>query len=297
MLPAPTAVVCHDAGATNLMIRWLAGHVRNGDIRVCAEGPARDLWRAKHPGIAFRSLDDAMDGAASLLSGTGWASDLEHRARTVARKFGIPSAAVIDHWVNYCERFERGGATVLPDEIWVADRDAFALAARKFPGLAIREMPNLYLRELVAEVERCNPLPPRNPPRNVLYVLEPIRRSWGDDARPGELQAFDYFAGFLRARGLCGVDLVLRPHPSDLAGKYDAWPARLPEVRIVVDLSASLAEQIARADWVVGCDSFALVIALEAGRRVFCTLPPHAPARCLPHADIREVRNMWRADA
>ncbi len=42
-----------------------------------------------------------MDKAASIITGTGWASDLEHSARLLAASHGKPTIAVIDHWVNY----------------------------------------------------------------------------------------------------------------------------------------------------------------------------------------------------
>jgi len=44
---------------------------------------------------------------------------------------------------------------------------------------------------------------------------------------------------------------------------------------------------------VVGCESFALVVALAAGRRVCSTLPPWAPPCRLPQPGIVRLADRW----
>jgi hypothetical protein len=287
-LPSPLAVVCHDAGAANHVLAWLEAEPVDG--RSFVEGPAEQLWRQhRPPGRVAASLDDAMDGAGALLSGTGWASPLEHEARRAARARGIPSVAVLDHWVNYPMRFERDGVTVLPDEIWVCDVHAAAEARRCFPGLRVREQPNRYLEaqlRAIAPVCRAGP--------DLLVVLEPARSDWGRPGHgAGEFQALDHLAARLGTLGLpAGAALRLRPHPSDAAGKYDAWIARHAPQGARLDDAPTLAEAISRCASVAGCESYALVVALAAGRRVICTLPPWAPPCRLPHPDIVHLKQL-----
>ena len=88
-----------------------------------------------------------------LISGTGWQSDLEHRARLLAHQLGIPSIAVLDHWSNYCERFRREGVEVLPDALWVADEEAAALATAAFPNVPVVQLPNHWLESLSSAVQ------------------------------------------------------------------------------------------------------------------------------------------------
>ena len=123
----------------------------------------------------------------------------------------------------------------------------------------------------------------------LLYVLEPARSDWGRQA-PGEFQALDYFAQNRHRLPLPpGTRIRLRPHPSDPPGKYEDWLRRqAPD--FTLDISANLPEALARAQWVAGCESFALVVALAAGRRVICTLPPWAPACRLPHAGLLHLK-------
>lgn len=286
----PLAVACHDAGAANLIAAWLRGW--RGEIRLCLAGPAVELWRRLDPGAELLPIGRALDGAATLLTGTGWASDHEHEARKRAQSMAIRSIAAVDHWVNYRERFIRHGELILPNELWVADPYAKAEVQRCFPGVPVRELPNLYLQGVVDEVAAFDPAAPAEKPARVLYVLEPIRRDWGAKERSGELQAFEYFLDYLRGIGAADARIVLRPHPSDPAGKYDDWPARFAGLDLAIDGGAPLARQIAWADWVVGCESFALVAALEAGRIVFSSLPHWAPPCALPHRELRHVRRL-----
>lgn len=282
-LATPLAIVCHDAGAANHVFAWLAAEPV--PCRAMVAGPAARLWAEHFPGRACcASLDEALDGAASVLSGSGWASTLEHAARRGARARGARSIAVVDHWVNYLPRFERDVERVLPDEIWVTDEHALAEARRCFPGVALRQQPNLYLKAAcreIAPVEAAGP--------DVLVVLEPARSDWGRSIA-GEFQALDHLVGHLGALALpADARLRLRPHPSDPPGKYDAWIAAQRPGLARLDDAPTLAAAISRCACVVGCESYAMVVALAAQRRVVCMLPPWAPACRLPHAGIERL--------
>lgn len=159
--PLTTAVVCHDAGAANIIIAGLLETGRS-DWRAYMRGPAEKLWKVAYPGVAsFDALDSTLEGVELLVTGTGWGSDLEHEARKLARSRGVRSVAVLDHWVNYAERFDRGGEAVWPDEFWVTDDYAMEIAKRTFPGKSVLQVPNCYveteLRDIARFKERAHP--------------------------------------------------------------------------------------------------------------------------------------------
>jgi len=283
--PGNTAVVCHDAGAANIVITGLLETGRN-DWRPYMRGPAQKLWNAAFPDIALcETVDAALDGADFLITGTGWASELEHVSRMQAGIRGIRTAAVIDHWVNYRERFIRNGETVWPDEFWVTDEYALGIAENAFPGKLVLLVPNYYVEKQLRDIVHIKK--PDVP--ELLYVLEPIRSDWGRGI-PGEFQALDYFFSSL-AHIKCPADTVflLRPHPSESEGKYNRWIESHPDLDIQLDDSLDLAESLGRATRVAGCQSFALVLALMAGRKVYCSLPPWAPPCVLPHGKLINV--------
>lgn len=281
-LRKPYAVAVHDAGAANMIAAWVAAAQRPPAI-VVARGPARAIW-AQRFGAAARFAEDPEEvrDTKTVITGTGWASDLEHRARVIAAAAGIRSVAVLDHWVNYAARFERDGVTHWPDAIWLGDKEALAIARRTFPEVPVERHANLYLAQQARE---AGPAPKVG---DVLFVSEPTHSDWGRD-RLGEFQALDHFMASRQAAGIPkSVPLRLRPHPSDPKGKYDEWLSAHPAARL--DSSPDMATALRPARWVAGLNSMGLVIALEAGRRVLCALPPGAPLCALPHRGIIALR-------
>jgi hypothetical protein len=283
-LPHAVTVVCHDAGACNLILPWLE---RPGlHVRAVMQGPALALWRARFgPAALCNSLDQALAGVQLVLTGTGWASTLEHEARGLAQRLNLRCAAVIDHWVNYPERFVFKGRQQWPDEFWLTDEMAVDIACRHFPQHRLRCYANRYLPE---QAQAIVPLRPGQ--GDVLLVMEPMRSDWGRGTA-GEWQALDYFMHMRASAGMGGpLRLRLRPHPSDPPGKYNAWLAR--NAGVVLDTHSSLALAMNGARWVVGCESQALVVALAAGRQVWSSLPPWAPPCRLPHAGVKHLSRL-----
>jgi hypothetical protein len=196
-----------------------------------------------------------------------------------ARAAGVRSAVWLDHWVNYPVRFD-----VLPDELWVCDEPAARIAREQLPGPPVKVMGNPYVEDLAAEIRAHER--PRGPGERVLYVTEPTSRlaalvtgdplGWGYDER-GALR------GYLER---CSPATVrLRPHPSEPAEKYADVVA---EFGLQLS-SGTLAEDIAWARTVVGCDSMAMVVALAAGRRVVSVIPPGGKPLSLPFSEIRRL--------
>lgn len=291
-LQFPIAVVAHDAGAANHIIAWLknAGH---DQVRACMTGPALTLWERSFPHVHNYELTNALAKAETLISGTGWASNLEYDARKMTRQLGINSIAVVDHWTNYRARFIRDEVEILPDEIWVTDEYAKKLAESEFNNLKVVQLPNLYLDSLVQEIRQLERGGVARTGNNLLYVLEPIRQAWGSDVAAGEFKGLDYFInnlGILRLGG--DVAIRLRPHPSDTIGKYDQWINAQKSMVISLDDSPSLAASIAWSDVVVGCQTYALVVALAADKRVVSSIPSWAPPCILPQSGIIKLSDL-----
>lgn len=286
------AVACNDAGAANIIINWLK-FMPEVTFRVHLGGPAEALWNRAFPGTINYGLDDAMNGSSMLLSGTGWATSLEHKARYSASNNGIFSVAVIDHWVNYESRFFRNGRFIYPDQIWVVDKYGYDLAKSAFSNQVIKLMPNYYLDEQVRKIKEFEKTFLRNTEeKNILYALEPIRVSWKhDEVIAGEFQALDYFVNNLSEISRGPINMRLRPHPSDNPGKYDDWVGQQNlDAKIDISEGTPLFEDVAWSDIVVGCQTYVLIIGLTAGKRSISCLPPYAPDSLLPYPEIEEFR-------
>ena len=253
-------------------------------------GPAKPIFAERCPWLGNGDFKDLIPNCKALVSGTGWATSFEHDARQIAKDVCCRSIAVIDHWTDYRVRFNRRGQEILPDEIWVADDYALQLARLEFPSIPVVKLWNAYLERLASEVRKTQVSIDGSRSDKVLYVLEPIRDDWGPLAQPGELLALEFFVHNLAALGFDeSASIQLRPHPSDPPGKYDSWMETHPNLNLALDSSVSLAKSLAWADVVVGCQTYAMVVALAAGKRVVCSIPPGMPPCMLPQQDITQL--------
>jgi hypothetical protein len=259
-------------------------------MQVYMEGPALVLWQRAFPAHKLcKTLEDALEGCRSLLTGTGWASDLEFDAIDAASDLGLQTAALLDHWTNYEQRFIRRGRIVWPKEFWVVDQYAFTIATQVFPEKCVKQVSDFYLK---TQVQQIGSTPSDSEEQTLLYLLEPARSNWGLN-RPGEFQALDYMLENLARLSLPeGVRILLRPHPSESLDKYSDWVAQHADKKVALDNSATLAEAVSQANWVAGCESYALVVALASGRTVYCTLPPWAPTCRLPHEGLIHIKSL-----
>ena len=302
------ALVAHDAGAAAHIASWFSLSKKN--LSIYAEGPAADIFRKVFDRTIEESLSSAIDTSSVVITGTGWSSDLEHQARKLAFSRNIPSVAVLDHWVNYRERFRRNGTSQLPGELWVSDAEAATLASLLFPNVPVKQLPNIWLEGLRTKVDSIRriqkrSLQPSCPAKRLVYFLEPIRVLWTDGpvikSEAGEFQGLRYWFNqlpHLIEQGLVApIDqiegLLLRPHPSEPLGKYDSliseynayWP-------ISIDSSSGLDESLAWADAAFGCETQALVAAMACGLPAFSTVPPWAPPCSLPQVSLNHLSRL-----
>lgn len=277
-------VVAHDAGAANHIFAWLrCGLIDINKTRMSLTGPALEIYRRAVPGFRNLPLEQAFEATTALISGTGWASDIEHNARIIARKRNIQSIAVIDHWTNYTMRFERHGEQILPDQIWVSDEYAAALCKHHFPSIKVQTQPNAFLDEQLHEITAFKSYQQDH----ILFLMEPARDNWGNPPLAGEFQAFDYFARhFNHFKRKPAQKVIIKPHPSDHDGKYSHLAELYPDLNISIDTTSPLPMLIASASIVAGCQTYAMIIALHADKQVISVLPPHAPRCVLPQDNI-----------
>lgn len=293
-----TAVVAHDAGGAEILSSllrregdgWRANHV------LVLDGPARRIFERKLGVVDCVDLVSAIGQASSVLCGTGWQSDLEVQAIALARQRGRKSVAFLDHWVNYRERFLRNGKLELPDEIRVGDAFALERARAVFSDLPVTQGENPYFLDLQEQFARQQ-APASHTGLHFLYVCEPVRdhalRQFGDERHWGytEEDALGYFLANVRLFGQPVARILIRPHPAEPAGKYDAIASEF-DLPVSFSDGRELAAEIADSDWLAGCNSMAMVMGLLAGRQVVCCIPPGGPACVLPHTDILSLQAM-----
>lgn len=289
-------VVAHDAGGAEI----ISSYIRQQDLKCqyVLAGPALKIFQRKLGSIDSQELLPAIRDSDGLLCGTSWQSELEWEAIEIARLLGKKSVAFLDHWVNYRERFVRDGETHLPDELWVGDEQAEIMARRLFPETPVRLIENPYFDDLRNELAELSQLQPSNKTNlKILYVCEPIRehalREHGNERYWGytEEEALQYFLENMKVLGRNVDRIVIRPHPSEPADKYN-WARKNYNLPIVSGGTKTLFEEVAECDVVVGCESMAMVIGLLAERRVISCIPPGGKGCELPQPEIESMQNL-----
>lgn len=272
-------IASHDAGGAEILASYVAQS--GAACRLVLEGPAIGVFKRILGPIEPLPMAEAISSSDWCLLGTSWQSDLEWRAIEEARRAGRRVVTFLDHWVNYAERFVRNGIQHLPDEIWVGDEEAHALARQHFPQTSVKLVPNPYFARVMQEITRheAQNLGRIGPGISVLFVCENIsehaRLRHGDVRHWGytEFDAIQYFFSRIEDIGVPIERVILRPHPSDPPGKYSSL---ISEHAPLAEQSSGrpLFEEIAECDIVAGCESMAQVVALLAKRRVLCAVPP-----------------------
>lgn len=292
-------IVSHDAGGAEILSSYVMQN--EGPWLFSLAGPAVNIFATKLHLAESLPLEVAVSKAEWILCGTSWQSDLEWRAIELAHESGKRSVAFIDHWVNYQERFIRVGIRRMPSEIWVGDEYAEDLAVKEFPDTKVRLVPNPHYEYIKQEVENLKMYQTTAVKGNesvvVLFVCENISehamlqhgdpRFWGYT----EFDAIEFFFNKISLLGATISSVVIRPHPSDPTGKYDEIIVRYAGLASL-SRAKSLLDDIAQADIVVGCESMAMVIAVQCGRRVISCIPLNEVALKLPFEEIEILSDL-----
>ena len=286
-------VGCHDAGGAELVSSWQRRE--RLPARYAIAGPALQVFQRKLGNDVIAAADDTeveWGGITQLVVGTSWPACLEWKLLGEARRRGIPSAAFVDHWVNYPLRFVREGRVHLPDELWVADTEADRVARETLPLVPVRLVGNPYLDDLADSVAGIK----RGTDGVALFVGEPLSeralqrhgnaRYWGYT----EVDALAYFLQALPMVAPEATNVVVRPHPAELGAKY-AIAAEASPVPLRICADVPLERQVAGALVVAGCNTMALAVADRLGVPAYCAIPPHGPPCAIPLPSIRRLRN------
>ena len=291
-------VVCHDAGGSEIVSSWVAKHRSEYLFMYLLEGPAVAVFGRKLGNLTNNTRSSILSDPSTfnfVLTGTSWASDLEKTIIRLAKNQSVPCASYLDHWMDYRERFESGGALVLPDEIWVGDLHAHRVATETFPQSRIKLEPNLYFEEMVNKV-RSLPAHSKRETVRVLYVTEPTSvvaaHKYGDPTYFGytEFEALDNYLSYLRTQSIRIDAIRIRLHPSEPDGKYrsiiEKYESYFP---IESSVNQDLTDDCAWSDWIVGCQSMAMVIGVLSGKTVFSCTPRNGSKFILPYKEIKKI--------
>jgi hypothetical protein len=287
-------IVCSDPGGANC----LAAYVKSKKIKFIAvlEGSAKNIFLKKFDKkIEIFSLAEGLKHTNHIITATSWSNDLEKKTIILAKKHKIKVSTILDHWVNYKERFMLNNKTILPDEIFTQDYFAFNLAKKYFRGVKIIKIPNYYLNASLKELKLFKV----NKDNNFLYLSEPIQSHYKkgilfDKNRDyDEYQSLKFFLNNVNRISQNIKKIIIRLHPSDKRFKYNNIISKFKHLPIRLSNNNSLLKDISQSSIIFGCETLAMVIALMAKKRVLCTIPPKSKSKCsLPYKSIEYLKDL-----
>lgn len=289
-------VVAHDAGGAEIISSYI--RQQGMECSYCLEGPARNVFARKLGSVDSLPLEELVDTCKWILCGSSFLSDLEWRALGLGRQAEKRTVAMLDHWVNYRQRFLRHGEWHFPDEIWVGDELGVSLAREALPEIKVSLVSNAYFLDIKRELAAI-PVPQRlgHTGTSMLYVCEPVREAglalYGNELFWGytEEDALRYFLSNVSCLAEKIDRIVVRPHPKEDLNKYN-WAAREFDLPIVSGEDKTLLEQIVASSLVAGCATMAMVVGLIAGKRVVSCIPPGGKASPLPFPEIENMQRL-----
>lgn len=284
-------IVSHDAGGAWELASWVKHMLDPGQCDFLLDGPAAGIYPQVLGPINCVSPGVDVSRYPQVLTSTSGVADWERQVIQRCRNNNVAVNTLLDHWVNYRQRFVLKGKLVYPDTLWVLDDYAERLVTTMTDVPPVERVESFYLRDQVNLIRQQTTLEQRsNLVTAILYLSEPAGNSGYSEFEA--LQAFIKYLADLPIIKPEGYRIRLRLHPAEQVGKYDAVLAAslaaLENSRLVVEVSSgtSLAEDCAWSDWVVGCQTRALVVALSAGKPAYSSLPSRAPPLVLPHKEI-----------
>ncbi len=277
-----TLIVSHDAGGAFLLSKWCRDWASKIDFVYCLKGPAIDIFMDVLPLLEYSEYSQ-WDGIKRVITSTGWQTSFELMAIKEAREKEIYTVSYLDHWANYGSRFLMNNRQYLPDEIWVADKEAKLIAKKEFLNKSItyRYIRNRHLSDLKRNISRCS-----FKKKYILICLEPIRTSYSI------VKAYDILIKYLIKTYSSNFNIILRDHPSKSETRIDyliKGLIRTFDIKISTD---SLENDLARSLCVIGYQSSVLVYSISLSIPTLSFYPNEIMEPILPHNKIEYISRL-----
>lgn len=292
-------LVAHDAGGAEILSLWAKQHLNH--IVAVLEGPAISVFDNNLTSVRNMGFSEAMALSFPVITGTSWQSDLEKRALFFATQHNIPCFAILDHWVNYKERLLYNGTNLHPSEVWCFDDFAKAKAETDFPYLTIRQYDNPYLNAVRHEFS-LHTMPPKKSlgtATSALYLAESIDSHMklaadcrSDTSFLAERQIFQYFLSRCKKAFPSLQRITVRPHPAHKLEELSWMYGCCTSYNLRISNCVSLTESILNHDLILGLETMAMVVALQAGKHVITVMPPNTRQCVLPFPEIQYLSKL-----
>ena len=299
-----TLLVSGNPGGARILASWAARQLEK-HFEFFLSSAAEDVFARYFSNVVNKRglvpLDKLLSGCDELICSTSVTGEpLEKDAIALAKMMGVPSAAYLDHWVSYRQRFVSEGAPVLPDEIWVGDVYGLEIARSEFPAKDIKLVPNNIFSSIKSSCFSVPKLSQRPKDIKVLYLTEynDLKRASGNsltaNSRWDEKETVNFFlSNVIKILPESRIEkIVFRVHPLEIQSDYEWILKSYPTLPLEFSEERDLERDCRLADLIVGRETMAMVEALYMGKTVISCVPPNSVPGCLPFKSILDFASL-----
>ncbi len=268
--------IFHDAGSANLGIAFL----KKKKIKThfyCA-GPALKIMKSYNKNFTNKNRPSSIiNNSEIVITGTSRINNIEYSVRKICKKKNITNITIIDHWTGYLKRFKKGKELILPNYLFVFNKQSFLMAKKIFNGkLVVKKFQNYFEQKILENIKKK-----KKNSLNLLYVLEPFDGKF-------EFDALNRFKIAILKFNL-KFNIIFKLHPSEKINKYSNWIKKNKNLNIKLVNEASISNTLSWADYVVGLESYLLVLAMKSKKKVYTLLPLNGKKFRLPFNKILNI--------
>jgi len=294
-------IISEDPGGAEILSSWCAQNL-DYNFYFLLSGPAIPIYKNKIDNCKIVSTDKAQELIISkffcqVIITQSWRSKFGLNLIPLAKAKNINTVFSADHWGNYGDFFNTTEALTtdfLCDEVWCGDSHAITNALDLgFPSNILKLVPN----EKFNEVKKALKIKKKKQgsPITLLYLTEPTSEhmiaKYNDPLFKGYneftiLQRFfsllpDYFPNIKK--------IIFRTHPNEKHDKYnDILSQSCISKKFEFSTNLNLIDDILESEFVVGCESMALVYSIFANRKTYSILPSNFKL-LLPYDEIIRI--------
>ncbi len=191
----------------------------------------------------------------TIIYGTGWQVDFSQYVKDISNQYNIKSIALIDHWTNYKERFQKD---CLPPEIIVMDNFAYTLAKQVFHNTVhITQKKNYFLESIIKSFKSLQ----NKTLNHIVFISEPTEVIAKKDT--GTKLGFGFSEYSVVEELIQNFDnIIIRLHPADNEKKYNDIILNYPDkkIQIIKPYEEELIVTLSKSKLTIGFDGMALYI-------------------------------------
>lgn len=264
----------HDPGGANAISPLIDNFLDPYEVFVFAKGPALEKLKDSKEYCEGLLKDISPD---LIITGTSANDFTEKHLWTEAKKLGIKSIAILDHWVNYGIRFSKYGlkdidkfdktCEYLPDYIVVMDDFAkIEMAKDGVPADIILPLGNPHFDKIFdnfTNIQEIRTQLAREDEILIVFGSEPYIEDYGHGEEKTVLK------DLIKATEKMDVKIIVKLHPKESFSKYKEFESE----KIILNKDTNPSELIKAADVVISMTSMFLIEAMILNKKIISYQP------------------------